>query len=399
MVNKYPIDPITLRIDGVDWSHWQSVEVTRQVDAIAGSFSLALVERWGDADGMQSMPLAAGLPCELLIGQDPVINGYIDKVSPSFSAGAHGITVTGRDKSADLVDCAAIHQPGQWSGLNCAGLAQELAAPFGVTVQAEGDVGAPFATFKLEQGEKAFDALDRALKQREVFACPDGKGGIVLLKIGSRDARGKLQQGVNILQASLEADMAERFSDYVVQGQQPGNDKQWGLAASAVTASIKDAAVTRYRPMLIRAENSVDAAAARQRASWECAVRAGRAVTVSVTVQGFRQEGLGADQSGPLWDVNAMCEVDIPYLRLSQSLLISKVSFKRDMAGGSTTSLELRDPAAFKPEPKKAEAGGGASGGAGAGSSGNLNIEKEQDIQQRMASDAAKANKSAGGAA
>lgn len=394
MAHKYPIDPITLRIDGVDWSHWQSVEVTRQVDAIAGTFSLAIVERWGNADGgMQSMPLSAGLPCELLIGQDPVISGYVDKVSPSFSAGAHGITVTGRDKSADLVDCAAIHKPGQWAGLTCAGLAAYLAAPFGVSVLSEGDVGAPFASFKLEEGEKAFDALDRALKQREVFACPDGKGGIVLLKIGSRDAQGKLQQGVNILQASLEADMAERFSDYVVQGQQPGNDQQWGLAASAVTASVRDKAVTRYRPMLIRPENSVDAASARQRAAWECAVRAGRAVTVSVTVQGFRQLGAGAEQSGPLWDINAMCDVDIPYLRLSQRLLISKVTFKRDLASGSTTRLELRDPAAFKPEPKKTKSSGGA------GAFGKLNVEQEMDIQQRMANDAAKANKKAGGAA
>lgn len=394
MAEKYPIDPVKLCIDGTEWTYWTGVTVTRQVDAIAGAFDLELVERWGDAQqGMGMLPLAAGLPCTVHIGNDQVISGFIDKISPQFAASAHGIRVSGRDAGADLVDCSAVNRPGQWKGLNAAQLAAELARPFNVPVTAEGDVGAPFETWKLEPGEKAFDCLDRALKQRELFACPDGKGGIVILKIGSRENGGRLEQGVNVLSASLDADMTQRFSEYIVQGQQPGKDDRFGLAACAVTAECRDAAVRRYRPMIIKAENSVDAAGARQHAAWECSVRAGRAVTVRVTVQGFRQNGVGLEQSGPLWQINAMTDVKLPYLRLEQRLLASKVTFRRSLSGGSTTELELRDPAAFKPEPKQAKASG--SGGKG-GSWDNLNVAAEKDIQTRMADDAAAANKKAG---
>ena len=374
-------DDITLRIDGVDWTYWTSVQVSRQMDAIAGTFSLSLADKW--VNGAQALPLAAGMPCQILIGGDQVMDGYIDQVKPTFSATAHGISVTGRDKSADLVDCAAVHSPGQWLRCSVLQLAQELARPFGVNVTAEGDVGAPIPSFKLEEGETAFEALDRALRQRELMACPDGKGGIVLLKAGAGTASGRLRQGENVLSADSQFDMADRFSDYIVKGQKPGTDKGWGKEACAVRGEYRDQAVRRYRPMVIRAEQSGDASNARQRAAWECSVRAARAVTVTATVQGFRQQGVGREQSGPLWQLNQMVDVDLPYLRISQRLLVAGVEFRRDATSGSTTRLTLRDPAAFAPEPKAEAKKGGKGGG------GDAKMEKEVDLQTRLAQDAA----------
>lgn len=386
------LDPVSLRIDGADWAFWKSVEITRQIDAVAGSFSLSLADRW--APGDEAAPLAAGQACEILIGADQVIRGHIDKATFALAATEHGVSVTGRDASADLVDCSAVHKPGQWRGLDALALARILAQPFGVPVIAEGDIGAPFADFKLEQGESAFEALGRALKQRELLAMPDGKGGIVLVKVGARTSQGRLVQGENVLRASVEYDMSGRYSEYIVQGQQPGNDKAWGLAASAVTAETRDAAVPRYRPKLLRAESKVDPAAARQRAAWENSVRAARSVTVRVTVQGFRQ-GQPGEADAPLWEANALTEVKLPALRLEQRLLIAKVSFRRDASGGSTTQLELRDPAAYQPEPKKA-ASGGKKAAKGGSPGANLTIAAEKDMMTRQAEEAQAAQRSVG---
>lgn len=197
------------------------------------------------------------------------------------------------------------------------------------------------------------------------------------------DKPGGLRQGENILSAEGQFDMADRFSDYIVKGQKPGTDKGWGKDACAVRGQYRDQAVQRYRPMLIRAEQSGDSSNAHQRAAWECSVRAARAVTVTATVQGFRQQGVGREQSGPLWQLNQMVDVDLPYLRISQRLLVAGVECRRDATSGSTTRLTLRDPAAFKPEPKKEEKGGSGSGG------GDAKMEKEVDLQTRLAQDAA----------
>jgi len=237
-------DKIILRIAAVDWTGWKSVEISRQMDAVAGSFSLSLADR-SSPDG-PVLPLAAGLACEILIGDDPVIKGWINKTSPSFSATDHGIAVSGRDASADLVDCSAVHSPGHFLNQDCLRLASVLAKPFGVPVAAEGELGAAIPSFKLEQGETAFEALNRALVQRELLACPDGRGGLVLLKVGSRANDVALAQGVNILSASADYDETDRFSRYLVQSQVPGSDDSYGLKACGVVAEVTDAAITRY---------------------------------------------------------------------------------------------------------------------------------------------------------
>jgi prophage tail gpP-like protein len=344
---------VLLMVEGVDWYGWKTVEVTQQMDAVAGSFSLGLADKW--EHGSEAIPLAAGLACELAYGDHPMINGYIGKFRPAFSATDHSITVSGRDKSADLVDCSAIHKPGHWQGLTLDQLAAILAEPFGVGVTVEGDVGEPFPSFKLEQGESVFEALDRACKQREILAMPDGAGNIVLLRVGSRKASTALVQGKNILSSSADFDLDDRYSDYIVQGQQPGNDDIWGDGAAAVSAGAKDPAVKRYRPFIVRAEDQVNASSAKARAEWECAVRAARAVSVDISVQGW----LDGDA---LWAANSLVPVEIPYLRIEQELLIAKVVFSKGEQG-TITKLTCRDPNAFLPEPKKKEAAAASGGG------------------------------------
>jgi prophage tail gpP-like protein len=82
----------------------------------------------------------------------------------------------------------------------------------------------------------------------------------------------------------------------------------------------------------------------KKRAQWEATVRAARAVSVQVTVQGWRQG------NGELWPVNALVNVDLPWLRLSGDMLISELTHTLDESG-TRTQLTLRRPDAFIPQP------------------------------------------------
>ena len=197
MVKRDP-EKLSLRIGGVNWEGWKSAEISRQMDAVCSEFALGLSDRWRHGDG--AMPLAAGMPMELLVGEDSAVVGYLDKVDFSLGTSDHAINVSGRDKTCDLVDCAAIHSPGSWKNLDALALAKILAEPFGVEVSSETDVGEPFDSFKLEEGETAFDAIDRILKEREILALPDGRGGLKLAKLAPKKSGTALAQGVNVLQ-------------------------------------------------------------------------------------------------------------------------------------------------------------------------------------------------------
>ena len=347
-------EDVILRLNNQDWRGWQSVEITRQVDAISGTFSLGLVSR--EQQGGSLLPITKGMACEILAGDNPLINGHVNSRSEGLSKQDHSLNLSGRDKSGDVVDCSAVHKPGQWRGQNILQLATALCAPFGVSVTLEGEPGPAFSVFKLEQGETAFEALDRALKQRELFAFPTGTGDLVLAKIGSKSCETPLVLGENILNCSFSEDEKDCFSTYIVQGQQAGNDDVWGEKAAAVQAVSNDEAVARYRPLIIRAENQVNADVAKRRAAWEKTVRAGRAVSLEVSVQGWRQT------NGELWPINALVQVCIPLLNVDSELLVSKVRFSKSAQGGTLTQLTLCHKDSFIPEPedkkKKAQAKG-----------------------------------------
>ena len=343
-------EKVTLQIGGVNWLGWKSAEVSRQVDAAAGSFALGLTDKW--APNQEAKPIAAGMACKVLANGEPLADGYLDKVTLSFSRTEHSIQVSGRDKSADLVDCSAVHKPGHWQGQTSKQLAEALAGPYGVQVKLEGEDGPAFEDFKLEVGETSFQALDRVLRQRGLLPVPDGQGGLRLIKLGEKRAGTSLIQGRNVLEASASYDVSDRHSKYITKGQRKGSDDDYGQSVSEIEGEGDDPAVTRYRPLLVRPESQVTRADAKARAEWEASVRAARGVTVSVTVQGWRQD------DGQLWDVGLLVSCDIPYLRLQQDLLLSKVTFSQSRDQGTLAKLELKDPKAFDKQPPKAKGKG-----------------------------------------
>jgi len=84
---------------------------------------------------------------------------------------------------------------------------------------------------------------------------------------------------------------------------------------------------------------------AQERANWEATVRAARAGTASVVVQGWTQE------SGALWPLNVLVPVRSPFLGIDSDMLISGTHITLDDAGGSITEITLARPDAFTPEP------------------------------------------------
>ncbi|MEF2145118.1 MAG: phage tail protein [Desulfovibrionaceae bacterium] len=334
---------LTLTVGGRIWRGWKSVSVTRSVEALAGSFSLGLLDRWSEE--MLPLPLAPDMDCCVEIGGDPVITGAIDEVRAELSAQGRAFTVSGRDSTAELVDCSAVHQPGEWSGLDLLSLAQRLAELFGVRVFNLAPRGEKFPVCKIQPGETAHEVLERHCRQRGVLCTSDTSGNLVLAMPGAAVCSEALVEGDNVLSATAQYSRRERFSEYLVRGQSQGADDNFGEAVAHVSAAATDPGIARFRPLLITAEGQSDKLSARERAHWEATVRAARAARCTVTVQGWRQR----TGHGELWPVNAVVPVRIPSVRLEADMLISRVQYSLS-ASGSVTELELVRPDAFARE-------------------------------------------------
>lgn len=339
-------DDLRLRVNGADYGGWTSARVTRGIEALAGSFDVGVSDRW--AGRAVAWPILEEDEVELLIDGETLITGYVDRPGRSIGAAEHGLTVGGRDRAGALVDCSAILDRWEFARIPLLAFAQKVAEPFGVSVSLQPGLAppAPLPKVTIDPGDSAFDALERACRMAAVLPVSDGRGGIVLTRAGSARATTAIVEGENLLAGSRDADASGRFRRYVVVGQQQGTDEVSGASAAAVRGEATDLGVRRAeRVLVVRAEGSVTPDYAKRRAEWEAKVRAGRADSVSVTVQGWRQG------NGELWPVNALVPVRASYLGIDGEMLITQATYQIDSASGRTTQLELRGPDAYLPEP------------------------------------------------
>lgn len=330
---------VTLTVAGQRHEGWTSVEVTRAIDTMAGSFTLAVTERW--ADRPDAFLLEAGAECVLAISGETLINGYIDKLSITISNQDHTIQISGRDRAGDLIDCSAIAKPGSWRDTSIEAIAAELARPFGIAVTARASTGPRLRRFALQQGETVQAVIERLCRFAGLLAVSTPSGDVELIAPASAGAPAEaLTLGENILAASAEHDVSGRFSDYLVKGQAAGDDHANGRTVAGPSGTARDPGVKRYRPLLVLAEEQATLANTLVRARWEASTRAGRAQPVTVTLPGWRRP------DGKLRDRNTIVTLSAPPLFVDGRMLVEEVKFTLG-EGGTITELRVVPPAAW----------------------------------------------------
>lgn len=340
------MDKVNLFINGKIYDGWKTAEIKRSLKAASGSFSLSVTDRW--TEKREPWIIIPGDEAELKIGSDLILTGYVDTVSADATKDSVSISVAGRDKTADLIDCSIVSKTGQYSNLTLKRLAETFCAPFGISVKAPASTGAAFATFAIQQGETVFEALERAARKRGYLLTTDGTGVLEIARPGSVRSTTRLEQGENILAMASTFEMKERFSQYIVKGQETVVDSDPAFAYST-KATATDPTVKRYRPLVIQSEQLTNVSDSKTRANWEATVRAARASKFNLTLAGWRQG------DGTLWRPNQLVLAIAPRIGLNGELLITDVSFSITSDGGSVTVLSLERKDAYTPEPEVPE--------------------------------------------
>lgn len=341
---------LALAVGGRSYEGWTAGTVTRALETIAGTFSIRLSEK---SPGLVTpRHVKPGDRCRVTLHGEPAITGRVDTVRTSHSAETHEVEIAGRDDAGDLVDCSAASEPGEWHDETLERIVAALAQPFGIEVGAL-EPSAPFRRFRIEEGETAFEAIERGCRMRGVLPLSDGAGGIVLGRPARSRAGVRLERGVNILSASGEASWRGRHSDYTLLGQQPASEEVSPEAAAHVIAATRDPGVTRHRPLTMIAEQALDTAEAEERIEWEAVVRAGRARRATITVQGWRERPA---PGAPIWAPGRLVQVRDDWLGLDREMLIAAVQ-QSTGPEGTLTRLTLYPESAFvariRPEPEE----------------------------------------------
>lgn len=351
------MDDLTIIIAGQSFGGWTDIRVSRGCERIPSSFDIGATERYPGQ--LQNIAIPAGSPCQVKIGADLVLTGYVDRVQPAISARQHTVRLQGRSKVEDIVDCSVTNK--DVAGLmvtvtDLVALAKKVCAPFGIDVNSLAGATIPITAggqtgpvpIAVTFGETGYELIERIARYVQVLVYDDANGNLVLAQAGGGGQMASgFVEGVNIQAASGVLSMDERYSVYIpsVLSYQLYMDGGGGVLQKAVP----DPSVPRYRPLYVVSEQvATNATLAQQRAKWEMARRCGRSQQMRVVCDSWR------DAAGTLWQPNAFAPLSIPSLKmpLRNDWVIGEVSYVRDLHGGTTAELMLMPKQAFEPEPE-----------------------------------------------
>ncbi len=323
---------------------WMDVAITLRAEAFPNDWTLSATSS-SPVDGRE-LAVVEGAAARVLIDDDVVITGYVDRVRRVSDRADHRVTLMGRGKTQDLVDCSAEWEAGgQILSANALDIATKLAEPYGIDVDlAEGaSAGDNVPQFNLTYGETGAEIIQRVARNAGLLAYEGPDGHLLLAKAGTTKASSGIVYGQNVEAYDVTRSTDQRMSEIVcaLAGQDLWSDVGEG---GFFFHTERDPNVSRHRRLyLVLEQSALGPDFTVMKARWEMARRAGRALAVEVTVDSWR------DSAGRLWLPNTLVPVDVPGAKAE--LCIAEATFTRNSEEGTVAKLYLLPPEAFVPEP------------------------------------------------
>lgn len=345
---------IKISIDGQVLTDFSQASVFRSVQTISGGFSFTASPQVG-----VPYPIQNGSVCQILIGDVPVIDGFVEEVSVDYGPGAHEIAVTGRDKTADLIDSSVGPAIDLKGPISLKSVCETTLAAMGLSAIQVFDLSGGIDPFTADEVVSAevdmggFDFLESFAIMRQVFLTTDGLGNIQIVRAGTVRALSGLQNSIqnpefnNIESAGLQNSLASRFNriDVVTQLAPAGlgdNDQPSATVATQQGFAV-DTDIRTTRRLFIQAEECGSSEIATQRAAWEANTRRAQSLQYRATVAGLFQD---AQETTP-WAPNQIVNVNDDFADVHANMLIWTVESRFDQTGGSTTQLTCAPPDAL----------------------------------------------------
>ncbi|MFT8463129.1 phage baseplate assembly protein [Acetobacter persici] len=347
-------DEVSVHVAGMTISGWQNVSVRIGLELMPSAAQIAFTEY--QPDGQYTVSIDPGMRCQVSIGQDLVITGYVSVVETNTGPDGNQMSMEIDSLSIDLVECSAEFATYQMSSTNALAICQQVSRPRGITVAStQGAGNTDIQQFSVILSETAYEVMERVCRLAGCIFYDQPDGSILLSPVGVQQAASGFTEGENIEQISTRRSLRGRFSEVraIIQNPvvlfTPPTDENYVSQMDAVSAPpnalAADPGVPRTRPLLIPVElGDADYAVAKQRVQWEVARRYGRSQVIDLICDSWR------DKTGKLWRPNTLAAVKRKSWSAPQWWLIAEVEFVRG-EDGSRAHITLMPPEAFKPEP------------------------------------------------
>ena len=354
-----------LRVNGRRFNSWKSISINRSIANISGSFSFTTSNRF--AGEGEKWGIEEGDPCTVDIADERVLTGYIDDISDGYSVSSHDVTFSGRDKTADLVDChynpfeevdqailTALNNTltgnkggkSEFNNQTFLQIIEKLCAPFNISVELDSalliypDLFQPIAKETMDLATPVYEKIAYLCQLVGVLPITTGNGNLFLTRAGVSKANDDLQVGVNIKANRVIRSVKDRYSVYYAEGQSITTAFNSNLIAEG-KAEDEYMKEKRVRPYIIMLGEHATIGACQKKAAWEARIRMGASRKVETQVRKWTQT------NGKIWPLNGLVQMFDSKIGVNAELLIAGLALNLDGTGGELTTMSLVHPDTF----------------------------------------------------
>lgn len=337
-----------LLVDGVEYSGWTSGAVTLRLDALTNTFAFSLTSKEA-----KPLPFRGGEECQVLVDGEKILTGHIEIVNVEGSAENHSISITGRNKTGDILDSKIGSLSKIIPPISLKSLIEKVIKHIGSSISVVDNFGPRIFTkagddFEPDVGQDAWDFIETIARKRQVLLSSTADGDVLITRASGKEIDATLQHLIgndnnNVLEYSVSYDTTGRYNVYKMSTQLNAVALVHAGAFSNKdvvnqSGQSTDLLIRKGRQLVLISEsagsNPID------RSQWELNVRRARGKVYAATVHGFR------NQTGNLWAVNELVQVEDEFAGINSRMLVNSVEFNIDDTG-RLTKLSLVEKDSF----------------------------------------------------
>lgn len=351
-------DQTAIFIDGTRIEQFSNESVLLTIDNVGNGFSFNVPFFPGTEEYRNVFRPFQYQEAQIYIGGALMLNGTVEKISPSLQNTANSVNVQGRSKTGVLVDCTFEKDDTmEFQKAALDEIAETVVGKFGLEVSFPDGAGPIFEKAGPSSPvETVFNFLQNLSRQRSLLMSQDPEGRLLFrrAKTSGVPVAELIEGQQGVLVSTADYDGTKRFSKYDVFGQEQGkNDNFAQLIASLskkparvdVTAQdVTDPAVFAIRPKSIQA-NDTNQGNIENVAKWTLTSDIAASINIPLGYEGWLRP------DGKLWAENELVLVQAPSIMIYKPfvMLIKSVNF-RSTPSEKTVDFTLTIPGAYSGE-------------------------------------------------
>lgn len=345
-------DIIELEVNGSLYTNFDNISVEKSVWNPGGRFSFST-----SASLKDFFPIKPGDSCAVKVNGNYVITGFIDEVAASYSSSSHGITISGRDATADLIDSSVGPDFELKGPITLLALInqtiQHMKLPLVAYTEPSLEDLEPISESELASAEfdvKGWEFLSKFASLRQVLLISDGTGGIYITRGNDKGDAPLIQNAVggignNVKSAEYRDNWKDRYHTYGFTGQLSPTVlfdqsdsaeaiEQTNTAIAGQSGLVTDDQIRETRRLFMKPEESSDSTSLEDRARWQANINKAKGRQYSATLSGFSRS------ENSIWEPNQPVYVVDNFAKINERMLITAVAYKYGIGSGSEVTLE-----------------------------------------------------------